>query len=161
MLHLAWAVILLGIGILDIEMAFEPLGTFLVVALTGIAVFYRRIIATYTRLNIRREFVVTTLSIAAINLIAGLSLNSVVDAKAKDLVTQIERYRQKNGYFPTSLTDVADEQDMHRLKRNHLIFGAAVAYTSDGKRFYFNHSRDLVGDSVWNEDKHEFQRALD
>ena len=86
MLHLAWVVILLGVGILDIEMAFEPLGTFLLIALTGIAVFYQRIIATYARLNIRREFVLTTLAIASVNVIVGLSLNSVVDAKAKDLV---------------------------------------------------------------------------
>ena len=160
-LYLTWAVILLGVGILDIEMAFEPLGTFLVVVLTGIAVFYRRIIATYVRLNIPREFVVTTLGIAAVNVIAGLSLNSVVDTKAKDLVTRIERYRQKNGYFPTSLANVADDQDLHRLKRNHLIFGAAVVYTSDGKIFYFSYSRYLVGDSVWNENKHEFQHPLD
>jgi hypothetical protein len=127
----------------------------------GVAVFYRRIMGTYTRVNIPRGFVVTTFSIATVNVTVGLSLNSVVNAGARDLVSQIASYQQKNGHFPTSLTNVMADPDLRRLKRNRLVFGAAVTYISDGKTFHLSHTRYLIGDSVWNQHTREFQPTLD
>ena len=161
-LYIAWAATILGIGILDILIAFEPILTFLVTVLFGAAFFCRHIIKTYIPfIEFQRSFVMVTLCMLAINGIVGLSLNPTVDRKAQSLVSRVEIYKKEHGEFPRSLVSIADEPDFYQLKTNRLIFGAHVAYESDGRAFWISYTRYLISDSMWNQVEHKFQPALD
>jgi hypothetical protein len=160
--YVAWAVILLCIGLLDVLTSFEPLGTLLAGLLTGVVYFYRHIIKTYIRfIEVRRKFILVSLSMVAINVIVGFSLNGAVDRKASDLVSRIESYRQKHGVFPRSILETADESERYSLTKNRIFLGAHYTYSSDGKTFYFDYDRYPVGDWTWNQAEQRFKPALD
>jgi hypothetical protein len=160
--YVAWAAFLLGVGLLDLQIYFAPVGTFFVVLFMVVAFFYRRIIETYVlTVSVRRGFIVISICMVAINLLVGLSLNSMADHRARILISRIESYKQMHGEFPKSLLVIADDADLHLLKENRLVLGSRFAYESDGRAFHFSYSRYPTGDWMWGQDERKFQPALD
>jgi hypothetical protein len=157
-----WIAFLLGVGLLDLQLYFAPIGTFSVVVLMGVVFFYRHIIDAYVlKVSVRRDFVVVGLCMLAVNLTVGGALNSVADRRARILVSEVESYNQKRGEFPKSLSVIEDDATRDVLKGNRLIFGSRFAYESDGKTFHMSYNRYPIGDWMWSQTEERFKPALD
>jgi hypothetical protein len=160
--YLLWAVLLLGIGLLDIEISFKPLGTVLLAVLTGAAYLYRHIIKAYFQfIEVSRSFLVVSLVAIALNLSIGFLLNDRLHSKAQDLIHRINGYRDTYGRFPQSLLEVAHDSERQGFQRDRVYLGARVAYQSDGRTFYFSYDRYPAGELTWNPKLNEFQASLD
>lgn len=160
--RVAWLLFLLGVGLVDLRIYFAPVGTLSVVFLVVVAFFYRNIIQTYVlKVSIRRDVVVLSLLMVAVNLTVGVALNSVVDRRTRTLVSEVQNYKQTRGEFPKSLSAIEDDANRVFQKDSRLILGSRFAYDSDGKTFYFSYNRYPIGDWMWSQAEGRFKPALD